>query len=122
MFEAEEIKYESLLERLGGRESLELMINARDFSAIYHNKQGLSFTFRVHDNDRLRIAKFIPCPLSRAHDSYSRPQYMYQIRMTIETLKGISFELAKPHHHVILEHPTRMKGTFETAAQVAITF
>jgi hypothetical protein len=68
------------------------------------------------------MARFIPCPYPSASSSYSSPLYVYQIRMTIETLNGISFELAKPYHNVILEHPERMRETFETAAKVAITF
>lgn len=122
MFTPEQVSYESLLDVFGGQEFLELMINARDFRPIYCNTQGLSFTFRVSEDDKLRMVKFVPMAYSSKNDSFYAPIHKYTLRMTIETLNGLSFELAKPYHCVDLTHPERLVKVFETAAKVVVSF
>lgn len=122
MFKADQVTYNSLLDTFGGRELLELMINARDFAPVYHDDKGLSFTFKVAMEDKLRMVKFVPMAYSTTSDSFYAPSYQYQLRMTIETLNGLSFELAKPYHCVDLEHPENVVKVFETAAKVTVSF
>jgi hypothetical protein len=122
MFTPEQVSYEALLDTFGGQEYLELMINARDFAPIYCGTQGLSFTFKVAENDKLRLVRFVPMAHSSTNDSFYAPVRRYTLRMTIETLNGLSFELAKPYHCVDLTHPENMVKVFETAANLTVTF
>lgn len=121
MYSDQDILYDNLLDRLGGREMLELMIEARDFGYIYYNNQGLRFTFRSPGEERLRQAEFIPMAVSNTTQAYYAPA-TYQIRLVVQALGGLSWELVKPYHNVILEHPDRMAKVFETVAKVAVTF
>lgn len=121
MFGHVDILYENLLDRLGGREMLELMIGAGDFGYIHYNKQGLQFTFRVPYDDKLRLAKFIPMALGSTGQSYYAPT-TYQIKLTVEALSAGSFEMVKPYHNVMLSHPERLVKVFETVAKVAVSF
>ena len=127
MLEPEEVTYDALLEVLGGREWLELMINARDFEPIYHvGKQGLSFTFKVAEDDKLRVAKFTPMGYSTmsitpSYEEYAQ-LYMYDLRMTIEALNGLSFELAKPYHCVDFQSLDNITRTFEVVTNLTLTF
>jgi hypothetical protein len=123
MFEPEEVTYDALLEVLGGREWLELMINARDFEPIYHiGRQGLSFTFRAAEGDGLRMARFVPMGYSTMAASSYAQSYKYELRMTIETLNGLSFELAKPYHCVDFESLDNITRTFEVVTHLTLTF
>lgn len=121
MYTHEDILYDNLLDRLGGQEMLELMIEARDFGPVHYNKQGLRFTFKLQREERLRQAEFIPIAISSTTQSYYAPP-TYQIRLVIQTLNGLSWELVKPYHNVILEHPDRMVKVFEATTLTAITF
>ncbi len=117
MFKPDEVTYGSLLEQLGGQEWLELMINAYDFEPFARRnlaEWGLVFTFQVQKTDKLRMAKFIPVANSSGQD--------YRVRMTIDTWNGLSFELAKPYHHVVLIAPHHLQQTFTTATSTALTF
>jgi len=123
MLELEEVTYDALLEVLGGQEWLELMINARDFEPIYHvGKQGLSFTFKVAEDDKLRMAKFTPMAHSSTNDPFYAPSYKYDLRMTIEALNGLSFELVKPYHCVDFQSLDNITRTFEVATNLTLTF
>jgi len=126
MFKADQVTYDALLEALGGREMLELMINARDFDCVHRptgsSRQGLRFTFKVCEEDLLRLAVFDPMGYSTTSSSFYAPTYDYMVRMTVETLNGLSFELAKPYHCVDLTHPENMVKVFEIAANLTVTF
>lgn len=121
MFSHLDILYENLLDRLGGREMLELMIAADDFAYIHYNKQGLQFTFKVPYDDKLRLAKFIPMATGSTSDAYFAPQ-KYQIKLTVEALSNGSFVTIKPYHDMTLSHPDRLVNVFEAMTKVAVTF
>jgi hypothetical protein len=122
MLEPEEVTYDALLEVLGGREWLELMINARDFEPVYRPNMGLSFTFKVTEDDKLRMAKFTPMAHSSTNDPFYAPSYKYDLRMTIEALNGLSFELVKPYHCVDFMVLDNMARTFEVVTHLTLTF
>ena len=121
MYSDKDILYDNLLDRLGGREILELMIDARDFGYVYYKDQGLRFTFRSLWEERICQAEFIPMAVSNTTQAYYAPA-TYQIRLIVQALNGLSWELVKPYHNVVLEHPDRMVKVFEAVAKVAVTF
>ena len=120
-FTASDIKMEALIERLGGRDLLSLMINAESFKSIYHPDQGLSFVYKINDDDCLHQVQFIPNAYSSTSDSFYAP-LTYQIRMVIEELRGLSFATAKPYHTVDIQRPETLVRTFETTAKIALSF
>lgn len=121
-FTASDIKMEALIERLGGRDLLSLMINAESFKSIYHPDQGLSFIYKVSDNDCLHKVQFIPNAYSSTSDSFYTP-LTYQIRMIVEELRGLSsFTTAKPYHTVNIQRPETLVRTFEVTAKVTLSF
>ena len=113
MFDLAQVTYGGLLDALGGREILELMINAQDFSPVRYKFEGLSFTFRVSESDQLRRAMFVPIQLSFLK---------YRIRMSVKAQSKYTYELVKPYHSVILTRPENLVKTFEATAKVALTF
>jgi hypothetical protein len=114
-FSRDDILYENLLDRLGGREMLELMIGAADFDHIYYNRQGLKFTFKASPNDRVSLAQFVPMATGSSSDSY-------QIVFSVEVFSGRGFKIAKPYHSVTLTHPFHLAYVFETVTKLALTF
>lgn len=121
MFTYDDILYKNLLDRLGGRDMLELMINARDFGYVHYNNRGLKFVFRVFENEPPRRAEFAPVIVNSTTQSYYAPA-TYKVQLIVETLGARSWELIKPYHNVILEHPNRLAKVFETLTKVAVTF
>jgi len=113
MFDLAQVTYGGLLDALGGREILELMINAQDFSPLSYKFQGLSFMFRVSESDHVRQAMFVP-----VRQSFLQ----YKIEMSIKAQSKYTYELVKPYHSVILTRPENLVKTFEATAKVALTF
>ena len=120
-FSRDDILYENLLDRLGGREMLELMIGAADFNHIYYNRQGLKFTFKASPNDRVSLAQFVPMAIGTTSDPYFAPTE-YQIMFSVEVFSGRGFKIAKPYHTASLTHPERLAYVFETVTKLALTF
>ena len=135
MFSHLDILYENLLDRLGGREMLELMINASDFNHVYHrNREGLEFTFKAPPSDTLRLAKFAPMVAGSTSSSYYAPLnykldaprtfniVFYKIVFSVETHNGLGFMIAKPYHNVTLSRPENLVRVFEEVTKLALTF
>lgn len=121
-FSSADILYENLLDRLGGKDMLELMIGATDFNYIYYNGQGLKFTFKALGSGKLQRAQFIPTAISLAPVGvYFTPQE-YHVRLTVEMRTERGFEMTKPYHSVMLMHPERLVHTFETVTKSAVSF
>lgn len=120
MFDLAQVTYGGLLDALGGREMLELMINAQNFAPVSYKFEGLSykfeglsFTFRVSESDHLRRAMFVPVQQSFLQ---------YKIEMSIKAQSKYTYELVKPYHSVILTRPENLVKTFEATAKVALAF
>ena len=121
-FSSTDILYESLLDRLGGREMLELMIGAADFNHAYHrNREGLEFTFKAPPSDTLCLAKFVPMVAGSTSSSYYAP-LNYKIVFSVETHDGLGFMIAKPYHNVTLSRPENLVRVFEEVTKLALTF
>jgi hypothetical protein len=113
MFDLAQVTYGGLLNALGGREMLELMINAQNFAPVSYKFEGLSFTFRVSESDHLRRAMFVPVQQSFLQ---------YKIEMSIKAQSKYTYELVKLYHSVILTRPENLVKTFEATAKVALAF
>jgi hypothetical protein len=113
MFDLAQVTYGGLLDALGGREMLELMINAQDFVPARCKFDGLSFTFKVSKSEHLRRVMFVPIRINFLK---------YHIEMSIKAQNKYKYELVKPYHSVILTRPENLVKTFETAAHLTLTF
>lgn len=100
---------------------LELMIDARDFGFVYYNWQGLRFTFKAVEDERLRQAEFVPMVAGTTAQAYFSPP-TYQIRLIVQALNGLSWSTVKPYHNVILTNPNNLVNTFQTLTHTTITF
>lgn len=121
MFSDKDILYDNLLDRLGGRDMLELMIDAQNFDYVYYNKQGLRFNFRSPGEERLRQAEFVPMAAGSTSMAYYSPP-TYQVRVIVRVLNGDSWNVVKPFHVVTAEHPDRLANLFQTLTHTTITF
>ena len=121
-FSSADILYENLLDRLGGREMLELMVGATNFNHVFsRNREGLEFTFKASPGDTLRLAKFVPMVACSTSSSYYAP-LKYRIMFSVETHDGLGFMLAKPYHNVTLSRPENLVRVFEEVTKLVLTF
>lgn len=121
-FAPADVLYESLLGILGGRDTLELMINARGFRPMYaHHKgqgQGLVFHYNVSHDCDLRVAKFYP--LKNSFTIYGQ---MYQVRLTVEKMLGDNtYNMKKPYYFGTAFTPAGLVRVFETVTGTALSF
>jgi hypothetical protein len=121
-FSKSAIKWEALIDALGGREWLELWINATDFAPLYHPDEGLLFTFKIRQEDKLKRVKLIPMAHSTTSDSFYVPSPTYDIKIIIEEINGWSLGVSPPYRSELVFDPAYLTRTFERTAQVAINF
>lgn len=109
-FTPKDVLYESLLDILGGKHILELMINARDFRPMYARQQGLVFHFNVSYDCDPRVAKFYVLAT-------------YQVRLVVEKMFGDNtYGIEKPYHCVTVSKPTNLVHVFETITGTTLSF
>jgi hypothetical protein len=123
MHQHSKITFDSLLERLGGRELLELMINASNFAPIYSTTLGLRFEFKVAEQDNPRMVSFIPM----AYNAYNAPvpynlEREYELRMVLEERDGQAWKMRKSHHAVVITRFENLIETFETMTHLTLSF
>jgi hypothetical protein len=120
-FTASMIKTEALIENLGGKDLLELMIGASDFGCVYYPDQGLEFRFRPRNDGYVYKAQFVPMAHSSTLDSFYAPP-TYELMFTFEQLRGLSFVMVKPYHCVTIHRPETLVKVFETTTKTTLSF
>ena len=119
MYTAEDVTFDSLLERLGGRDILTLMIDARDFAPTNVDNLGLQFDFRipgVSEFCRVKLVPFVSWYMDFREDTVN-----YQISMCICTESGMNL-IGCWQLSLSLGVPDHLARTFERIAGCTLSF
>lgn len=115
VFRYDDINYIRLAEILGGEDILRLMIEADGFEPIYHNDEGLRFTFRSPMRGRIERVHLIPHVVASGSTMIRDPYYQIRIVLMDDLTGG-------DQSSVVTDSMDELPRMFERAANVAITF
>lgn len=119
MYTAEDVTFDSLLERLGGRDILTLMIDARDFAPTNVDNLGLQFDFRipgVSEFCRVKLVPFVSWYMDFREDVVN-----YQVIMSMCTESGMNL-IGYGQSSLSLGVPDHLARTFERIAGCTLSF
>ena len=112
-FSEKDVQWDSLLEILGGREMLELMIEASGFSNLRSEGLGLRFQFKYPGRNSTHIAQLIPW-YRYARSPGLNP--IYHVRIVVETIMSPA-----PNQIIVYSAPT-LVPSFELLTNLSVSF
>jgi hypothetical protein len=112
-FSEKDVQWDSLLESLGGREILELMIEASGFSSLRSEGLGLRFQFKYPGRNSIHIAQLVPW-YRYATSPGINP--IYYVRIVIETI------MSPAPNQIMAYSPHTLVPSFELLTNLSISF
>jgi hypothetical protein len=119
----EEVKYEVLLETLGGEDLLSLMIGARNFEPYYNsNSTGLQFIFGEPGLEVQLVPMAIGSSATSSFYTADADAY-YQLGITVARPQHTVSDLLRPAwNQIVIDDLAKLIPTFEKVAKVALSF